>query len=107
MEDADYPEWLWGLLDESKKSGAGLDASGLEKVDMNAMTKKQRGKHMKKRQQLLASMPKIIPPHEQSTDLTPQGATATEHLDKRKEVVKSAREARRKGVRERNYLGGM
>lgn len=22
MEDHEYPEWLWGLLDEAKKSGA-------------------------------------------------------------------------------------
>ena len=71
------------------------------------MTKKQRSKHMKKRQALLSILPKKVPPHEQSTDLTGPGASPVEHLEKRQEVVKSAREARRKGVRERNYLGGM
>ena len=86
-----------------------------------ALTKKQRARHLKKRSALLAALPKIVPLHEQTIDLTPSphvpatttegssgsdSATATIHLEKRKEVTKSARRARRKGIEERNYLGG-
>lgn len=71
------------------------------------MTKKQRIKYEKKQEKIRRSLPQQIPLHEQSVDLTPPGADAEESLRKRQELTKSQREARRKGIRERNFLGSM
>lgn len=71
------------------------------------MTKKQRVKYEKKQSTLKAQLPKVIPVHEQSIDLTAPGASATEHRQKVEEVTGSMRRARRKGIREANYLKGM
>jgi large subunit ribosomal protein L54 len=66
-----------------------------------------------------ASQPRKIPLHEQSTDITPADynaaqdgaqdilAQAAARLDKKEEITKSAREARRKGIRESNFLRGL
>ena len=71
------------------------------------MTKKQRAKYERKQEKLRKSLPKQIPLHEQSIDLTSSNATPAESLDKRQELTKSAREARRKGIREANFLKTM
>lgn len=71
------------------------------------MTKKQRHKYERKQEKLRASLPKKIPLHEQSIDLTPADATAEQSLAARQELNKSQRDARRKGIRERNFLGSM
>jgi large subunit ribosomal protein L54 len=71
------------------------------------MTKKQRAKYFKQQEKLRKNLPKQIPLHEQSIDLTAQGATARESLEKRQELTKSSRDARRKGIREANFLKTM
>lgn len=66
---------------------------------------------------LEASRPRKIPVHEQSIDITSASETANagdnlvniaeKGLEKRGEITKSAREARRKGIREANFLKGL
>lgn len=83
------------------------------------MNKKQRKRHEKKMAALAATQPRKIPVHEQATDITPAPynrtdsgptdivAEAAASLEKRSEITKSAREARRKGIRESNFLRGL
>ena len=83
------------------------------------MTKKQRLRHEKKIAARNASQPPKIPLHEQSIDITPatynrdtteaQGdlEAAKASLSSREEITKSARTARRKGIREANFLRGL
>lgn len=71
------------------------------------MTKKQRTKYERKQEKLRQSLPKQIPLHEQSQDLTQEGDDAITSLERRRELTKSAREARRKGIREANFLRSM
>jgi len=101
MEDDEYPDWLWKLLDEPKTE------MGTTKVDTSAMTKKQRAKFDRKQERLRKNMPKIVPLHEQSKDLTGPGDDAATSLQRRQEVIKSSRIARRKGIREDNFLRSM
>lgn len=68
---------------------------------------------------LSASLPRQIPLHEQATDLTPATYNRTDNhsqdifaeaaasLDQRQAITKSARDARRKEIRESNYLRGL
>jgi large subunit ribosomal protein L54 len=84
-----------------------------------ALNKKQRKKHDKKMAALAASLPRKIPVHEQSLDITPADynsqrdgprdvvAEAADSLAKRETITKSAREARRKGIPESNFLRGL
>jgi len=101
MEDDEYPEWLWTLLDSNRLGAVG------EKVDLAAMTKKQRQRYDKKQERLLKDIPKQIPVHEQSKDLTGPGDDALTSQKRRQEITKSARAARRKGIRESNFLKSM
>lgn len=71
------------------------------------MTKKQRAKYDRKQSKLLQSLPERIPLHEQSKDLTGPGDGAIVSLERRQEITKSSREARRKNIRESNFLRGM
>ena len=71
------------------------------------MTKKQRARYDKKQEKLLKGMPKKIPLHEQSKDLTGPGDDAVVSLERRQDVTKSSRVARRKAIREDNFLRGM
>ncbi|EXJ88738.1 hypothetical protein A1O1_05670 [Capronia coronata CBS 617.96] len=100
-EDHEYPEWLWTLLDDSKM------ATGDTKVDLSAMTKKQRARYERQQEKLLKDLPVNIPPHEQSKDLTGPGDDAVTSLQRRHEITKSARAARRKSIRESNFLKSM
>ena len=52
----------------------------------------------------MKNVPKPIPLHEQSVDLTKPGDDAVTSLQRRQEVTKSARDARRKSIRESNFL---
>ncbi|KAJ9271511.1 hypothetical protein DTO212C5_2303 [Paecilomyces variotii] len=115
LDDSEYPEWLWTLLDD-KKNQSKTDMGG---VDVSTLNKKQRKRHEKKMAALAASLPRKIPVHEQATDITPAPynrtdgsqrdiiAEAAESLEKRSEITKSARAARRKGIREANFLRGL
>ena len=68
------------------------------------MTRKQRAKYDRKMERLKENIPTPIPLHEQSIDLTQPGDDAIVSLQRRQEVRKSAREARRKQIKENNFL---
>lgn len=102
MEDDEYPDWLWGLVSEGKKSVTGESAA-----DISALTKKQRAKYDRKQGRLHKTLPRKIPVHEQSKNLTGPKDDAVVSLEKRQEVTKSSRVARRKGIRESNFLRSM
>lgn len=72
-----------------------------------ALTKKQRTKYDRKQSKLRANIAPSIPVHEQSIDLTGPGDDAITSLEKRQEIVKSSRVARRKCIREDNFLRGL
>ena len=74
---------------------------------MSAMSKKTRAKYERKQAKMLASMEKPIPLHEQSKDLTEKGDSAEVHAEKMRELTQSMRQARRKGIREANFLRSM
>ncbi|KAL4765594.1 mitochondrial 54S ribosomal protein mL54 [Aspergillus foveolatus] len=113
LEDSEYPDWLWSLLDstnkEAKKGG----------VDPSTLNKKQRKRYEKKMAARAATLPVQIPLHHQATDITPAHYNrngelsgdllqeAAESQEKRSEITKSAREARRKAIREANFLSGL
>ncbi|KAL5339252.1 mitochondrial ribosomal protein L37-domain-containing protein [Aspergillus crustosus] len=112
LDDSEYPEWLWSLLEDSQKSAkkGGVDPSTLNKA--------QRKKYDRRIAAKRALEPRQIPIHHQATDLTPAPynrsseasdliAEAAESLEKRGEITKSAREARRKAIREDNFLRGL
>ncbi len=71
------------------------------------MTKKQRLRYDKKQERLLKDIPTQIPVHEQSKDLTGPGDDAVTSLQRRQEITKSARSARRRTIRESNFLKSM
>ena len=81
------------------------------------MNKKQRKKHEKKMAAIAAAQPRTIPLHEQSIDITPapyNNANVSEQVDPatagvkaRSDITKSARAARRKAIKEDNFLRGL
>lgn len=64
-----------------------------------------------------ATLPPQIPVHHHATDITPAEynrewtedvlTLAAESIEKRTEITKSARDARRKAIREANFLRGL
>lgn len=74
---------------------------------MASMTKRARAKYERKQAKLLAGMEKPIPLHEQSKDLTGPEDDAVVATHRRRELTRSMREARRKGIREANFLRSM
>ncbi|KAB8245766.1 mitochondrial ribosomal protein L37-domain-containing protein [Aspergillus flavus] len=114
LEDSEYPEWLWSLLDDAKKQSKSEGG-----VDPSTLNKKQRKRYEKKMAARAATLPPKIPVHHHATDITPasynRGGQATddllveaaESLGQRSEITKSAREARRKAIREANFLRGL
>lgn len=111
MEDSAYPSWLWGVLDSKKKeSTANSEGDG----DLFSKSKKQRriaAKALRKQHMLHPEMlQKKIPLYEQSVDL-PRGdgslEGAREALRGREELTRSMRVARRKGIKEANFLKAM
>ncbi|RHZ65345.1 mitochondrial 54S ribosomal protein mL54 [Aspergillus thermomutatus] len=132
LEDSEYPDWLWELLDDSSKAKkeGGVDPSSMffffalvcGEVRANAvppaLNKKQRKRYEKKMAARAATLPPQIPVHHHATDITPaqynlEGASedlvalAAESIEKRTEITKSARDARRKAIREANFLRGL
>jgi large subunit ribosomal protein L54 len=71
------------------------------------MNKAARIKHQRRIEKLRAALPPVVPMHEQSTDLTGPGADAFESAEKRAELKRSERAARRKKIREDNFLKSM
>ncbi|KAK5940687.1 hypothetical protein PMZ80_007104 [Knufia obscura] len=104
LEDTEYPPWLWSLV--ADPSVPTTVAGG---IDTSTMTKKMRAKHERKQAKLAASMEKPIPLHEQSKDLVDLGRHegAMEYAERRRELTSSMRNARRKGIREANFLRSM
>lgn len=72
-----------------------------------ALTRKQRIKATRKQSKLLKDITPSIPIHEQSKDLTVEGDDAVVSLERRSEIIKSSRVARRKDIRENNFLRGL
>ncbi|GFF54636.1 hypothetical protein IFM61392_00873 [Aspergillus lentulus] len=111
LEDSEYPDWLWGLLEDGKK------AKKEGGVDPSTLNKKQRKRYEKKMAARAATLPPQIPVHHHATDITPAEynggraedvlALAAESIEKRTEITKSARDARRKAIREANFLRGL
>ncbi|EER28717.1 hypothetical protein D8B26_001008 [Coccidioides posadasii str. Silveira] len=114
MDDSEYPDWLWKLLDDPKAKSA-KDGSG--SVDVSSMNKKQRKRHEKKMAAAAASKPPVIPLHEQSIDIIAADAVAPDAaknfevastgIEARRAITKSSREARRKSIKESNFLKGL
>lgn len=83
-----------------------------------ALNKKQRKRYEKKLAARTGPLAPKIPAHHHAHDITPAPynrdapttdamADATESLDKRGEIIKSARDARRKAIKESNFLRGL
>lgn len=82
-----------------------------------ALNKKQRKRHEKKLAARTVNLPPKIPAHHHASDITPASynrdtpaeplTDATEGLERRTEATKSAREARRKAIKESNFLRGL
>lgn len=110
-EDDDYPPWLWTLLDSSAPSTSLTSSSPTSNEivpeDLQKMNKKARAKYERKMARLREGIEKPIPVHEQSRDLTSEGEGAVESLERRIEVTRSARAARRKELRQSNFLRTM
>ncbi|KAJ5624297.1 hypothetical protein N7510_000606 [Penicillium lagena] len=113
-EDSEYPDWLWDLLDDSGKQSN----KKIGGVDPNTLNKKQRKRFEKKLAARTKTLPPQIPAHHHASDITPAFynrdgtpvdtvADATESHQKRSEITKSAREARRKAIKESNFLRGL
>ncbi|KAJ5930607.1 Ribosomal protein L37 mitochondrial [Penicillium verhagenii] len=111
-EDSEYPDWLWDLLGDSSKSKAKEGG-----IDPSTLNKKQRKRYEKKLAARVGVLPPKIPAHHHAHDITPaqynrdgpsEGITdATESAEQRIEVTKSARQARRKTIKESNFLRGL
>ncbi|KAJ5885016.1 hypothetical protein N7495_009526 [Penicillium taxi] len=113
-EDSEYPDWLWDLLaDPSKQSKS--DNGG---VDVSTLNKKQRKRYEKKLAARTGHVAPTIPAHHHADDITPASynrdvlpedalAEAAAGFEKREEVIKSARQARRKSIKEANFLRGL
>ncbi|KAI1978899.1 hypothetical protein LOZ53_003344 [Ophidiomyces ophidiicola] len=113
LDDAEYPDWLWRILDDTNdRSG-----SGAGNVDLSSLNRKQRKRHEKKAAVAAASKPRVIPLHEQAIDIVSVNAVtadaennfevASTGIDTRKSITKSARAARRKSIKESNFLKGL
>jgi large subunit ribosomal protein L54 len=125
-EDDEYPDWLWTLLapEAGAKSKDGMTAADVagkhpchfsqssclllySNVTFLALPRAARDKYTKKQAKLLKTLPKTIPIHEQSKDLTKPGDSAEISMQRRQELVYSSRTARRKDIKEENFLRGM
>ncbi|KAJ5153012.1 uncharacterized protein N7482_009490 [Penicillium canariense] len=113
-EDSEYPDWLWGLLEDAGKQSK-TDKGG---VDPSTLNKKQRKRYEKKLAARTGPLAPKTPAHHNSYDITPATynrdapsedafSDATDGLGKRQEVTKSARDARRKAIKESNFLRGL
>jgi len=72
-----------------------------------ALPRAARDKYTKKQAKLLKDLPKKIPLHEQSKDLTKPGDSAEVSMQRRQELRASSRTARRKDIKEENFLRGL
>lgn len=103
-EDDEYPDWLWTLL--VSEAGA-KSKDGMSTAQVAALPRPAREKYLKKQAKLFKTLPKTIPVHEQSQDLTKAGDSAEVSAQRRQELVVSSRDARRKAIKEENFLRGI
>ncbi|KAJ5357851.1 Ribosomal protein L37 mitochondrial [Penicillium brevicompactum] len=113
-EDSEYPEWLWGLLDGSSKDSKTKKGG----VDPSTLNKKQRKRYEKKLAARTGPLAAQIPAHHHAHDITPASYNrdgspvdamedATGGFEQRSEIIKTARDARRKSIKESNFLRGL
>jgi len=107
MEDHEYPEWLWEILEKRSAGSAAGDGGQV------ALTKKQAKKAAKKQAKLekLKGPPEVrIPIEEQTIDLPVVGETE-ESLEEAsaaiRELNKAMRAKRRAAIKEDNFLRTM
>ncbi|KAK4988072.1 hypothetical protein LTR50_004188 [Elasticomyces elasticus] len=112
MEDKEYPDWLWGILEHAGKSGE-KDAKGGD-GDLYSKSKKQRRVAAKKlRKQALLhpeSLVPKIPLYEQSVDLPAGDGSVIGAMQAgkvRAELTKAMRDKRRSVIKEDNFLRAM
>ncbi|KAL8902362.1 MAG: hypothetical protein Q9207_004765 [Kuettlingeria erythrocarpa] len=121
-EDHEYPDWLWGLLDQGKYGGKGeLDGGSAEGDAFSKSAKQRRIAAKLARRSASTSSPESrappVPLHQQSGDLpsAPQNRfgravdiqAAEKAREAREELTASLRQKRRKTIREDNFLRGM
>nr|POF26207.1 54s ribosomal protein l37, mitochondrial [Quercus suber] len=112
LEDREYPDWLWTVL-EASKAKAEAGGSGSE-GDLFAKSKKQRQKAAKaqRKQALLnpgALAPKV-PLYEQSVDLPTGEGGLEDSLEAgaaRRELTRAMRQKRKAAIKEDNFLRSM
>ena len=107
LEDHEYPPWLWTLVPDPNSPAASGKLDG--GVDVASMTKRSRAKYERKMAKLNAGLEKPVPVHEQSKDLVDvqAGEGVQEFVSRQRELTQSMRAARRKGIREANFLRSM
>ncbi|KAJ5555295.1 hypothetical protein N7535_007734 [Penicillium sp. DV-2018c] len=113
-EDHEYPEWLWGLLGDASKEAKTKQGG----VDPSTLNKKQRKRYEKKLAARTGPLAAKVPAHHNAFDITPAPynreepsvdamSDATSGFEQRSEIIRSAREARRKAIKESNFLRGL
>ncbi|CAG7962123.1 unnamed protein product [Penicillium salamii] len=112
-EDSEYPDWLWNLLGSSSDSKTKKGG-----VDPSTLNKKQRKRYEKKLAARTGPLTAQVPAHHHAHDITPASynrdgspvdamADATGGFEQRSEIIKTARDARRKSIKESNFLRGL
>ncbi|KAK6432045.1 hypothetical protein LTR95_011788 [Oleoguttula sp. CCFEE 5521] len=112
LEDQEYPEWLWSVLEKAQKSDGA--AAGGDENDLFSKSKKQRqraAKSLRKRALLHPEdMIAKVPLYEQTVDL-PKGdgsvRGALEAGEAREGLTKAMRGERRRVIKEKNFLKAM
>ncbi|KAI4191019.1 MAG: hypothetical protein L6R41_000408 [Letrouitia leprolyta] len=121
-EDHEYPDWLWGILDQGKFGTKGAEEGGGE-GDLFSKSAKQRriAARAARRSASTTSTVEVqappVPLHEQSIDLpsAPQNRfgrevdmeAAVKAREAREELTASLRAKRRKSIKEDNFLRSM
>ncbi|MCJ1254411.1 hypothetical protein MMC24_002226 [Lignoscripta atroalba] len=113
-EDAAYPAWLWGLLEEGGERGKKKRDGDDEEGDMFSKSKKTRRIAVRQARRAANSGTEALAPkvplEHQSIDL-PAGDGSVQGALKagraREEVRDAMRKGRRKGIKEANFLKAM
>lgn len=113
LEDHEYPDWLWRVLEPKEGADGGAQGKG-DEGDLFSKSKKQRqraAKALRKRAlQNPESLAPKVPVYEQSIDLPSGDGTlqgAREAGEARQELTKAMREKRRSKIKEDNFLRAM
>ncbi|KAF2459959.1 mitochondrial ribosomal protein L37-domain-containing protein [Lineolata rhizophorae] len=111
MEDSEYPDWLWTLLDKKKKAKGVFEGA---EADLYSKSNKQRREAAKKLRKQQLKNPELLAPkvpvYEQTIDL-PAGDGSVEGAilagEVRDGLTKGMRVKRRGDIKEKNYLKAM